>query len=490
MRCHRLLALAFFPLTVLLTLTLMFLPAVLLTQSAQAQTHRVLYGFTGGADGANPMGSLLMDKAGNLYGTTEIGGALGFGTVFKLDATGNETVLHSFTYFDGAVPYAGLVMDKTGNLYGTTAFGGPFDAGTAFKLGTSGEETVLYGFSGGTDGEDPEAGLVMDMAGNLYGTTYYGGAFGFGTVFQVDPSGNEMVLHNFTKSDGANPDASLVMDKRGDLYGTTEFGGSSGVGTLFKLTRGGNYDVLYSFTNMPDGEAPQAGLVVDKAGNFWGTTNVGGSSGFGTVFKLGTSGNEMVLHSFTNVPDGAYPMAGLVMDEAGNLYGTTREGGSFGFGTVFKLGTSGNETVLHSFTYSDGAYPYAGLVMDKAGNLYGTTNSGGTFGYGTVFKLTPARSNTKCSISFATLYSHNQLLYRFTANVEAVPSATGFPTGQVTFWDSAYSEIVLGRAALINGKASLTVLLSPEPNPQWVKAVYKGDSNFKGCESPYLAIFQ
>jgi uncharacterized repeat protein (TIGR03803 family) len=275
--------------------------------------------------------------------------------------------------------------------------------------------SVLYSFTGGSDGSSHNAALIMDKAGNLYGTTEFGGAAtcgvaGCGTVFRLDTSGNETVLHGFTGSpgDGANPNAALLMDKAGNLYGTTLYGstgpcispgGAAGCGTVFKLDRSGNETVLHTFTGSGgDGANPFAALIMDKVGNLYGTTESGGTGkclgvapGCGTVFKLDTSGNETVLHSFAGpAGDGSTPVASLIMDKAGNLYGTTAQGGAFNFGTVFKLDTSGNETILYSFTGgSDGCLPPAALIIDKEGNLYSTTIGGGVCGYGTVFKLVP-----------------------------------------------------------------------------------------------------
>jgi uncharacterized repeat protein (TIGR03803 family) len=385
-----------------------------------AQTSTVLHSFTNSPDGAFPFAGLVMDTAGNLYSTTFNGGASGYGTVFKLDTSGSETVLYSFKGgSDGAFPSASLVMDSAGNFYGTTGHGGSggaciFGCGTVFRFDTSGNGTVLYSFKGGSDGDVPVARLIMDAAGNLYGTTQNGGlgngcSFGCGTVFKLDPSGNKTVLHAFTGSpgDGGRPVAGLIMDTAGNLYGTTAEGGSgtctsingipvSGCGTVFKLDPAGNEIVLHSFTGGSDGIQALATLIMDQAGNLYGTTELGGSFSFGIVFKLDPSGNETVLHTFTGGNDGAAPFfAGLIMDQAGNLYGTTQNGGgssncSVGCGTVFKLDSSGNETVLHSFTGSpgDGARPAAALIIDKAGNLYSTTTGGGASGFGTVFKLT------------------------------------------------------------------------------------------------------
>jgi uncharacterized repeat protein (TIGR03803 family) len=306
----------------------------------------VLHSFTNTPDGAYPIEAPVIDKVGELYGITISGGSSGDGTVFKLDTSGNETVLHSFTNTpDGASPTAGLVIDKAGNLYGGTEGGGSSGDGTVFKLDITGTETVLYSFTAGAEGNTPAGALVLDAMDNLYGTTLNGGVYGGGTVFKLNISGNETVLHSFRLSDGEVPAAGVVRDKAGNLYGTTIYGGALscnleigfGCGTVFKLDTSGNETVLHRFTNTPDGAFPVAGLVIDKAGNLYGTTENGGSSGYGTVFKLDITGTETVLHNFTNSPDGAFPTAGLLRDKTGNLYGTTLQGGSSGYGTVFKL---------------------------------------------------------------------------------------------------------------------------------------------------------
>jgi uncharacterized repeat protein (TIGR03803 family) len=378
-------------------LVLWFLLGFIAAPQVHAQTLTVFYSFAGYPEnGVSPFGGLVMDPAGNLYGVTQAGGSpppFDGGTVFKLDPSGNESVLHSFTGGDGSVPYAGLVIDPAGNLYGTTLFGGSSGYGTVFKLDPAGPETVLHSFTNAAgDGGDPFAGLLLDTVGNLYGTTEIGGAFGYGTVFKLDPSGTETVLYSFTNAggDGAYPLAGLVIDPVGNLYGTTDDGGSSGYGTVFKLDSSGSETVLHSFTNAgSDGAYPFAGLVMDTAGNLYGTTVQGGASNYGTVFKLDPFGTETLLHSFA-YSDGAAPVAGLVIDPARNLYGTAHGGGPSGNGVVFKLDPSGTETVLHSFTNSDGdgGDPEGGLVMDPAGNLYGTTFEGGSSNYGTLFKLT------------------------------------------------------------------------------------------------------
>src|ERR1039458_10243465 len=385
--------------------------------------EKVLYSFYGGTDGNGPEAGLIFDAAGNLYGTTGAGGTANAGTAFELTPTAGggwtETVLHSFTpyYGDGTGPSAGLIFDAAGNLYGTTRGGGTYGAGTVFELtpagGGSWTEKVLYSFGAyGTDGVVPYAGLIFDAAGNLYGTTNAGGTYyQYGTVFELTPAGGgnwtETVLHNFVANgtDGYYPWAGLAFDRFGNLYGTTQDGGTYVVGTVFELTPagGGNWTetVLHNFNNNgTDGIIPLAGLIFDAAGNLYGTTTEGGTPGGGTVFELtpagGGSWTEKVLYNFNyNGTDGWGPQVGLVFDAAGNLYGTTPWGGTYTDGTVFELTPAGSggwtETVLHNFNEfgnGDGYYPLAGLILDAAGNLYGTTSVGGTYyNYGTVFEL-------------------------------------------------------------------------------------------------------
>jgi uncharacterized repeat protein (TIGR03803 family) len=397
-----------------------FTATLFVTSTWAAAQERVLHSFNlNGADGYYPSAGLIFDAAGNLYGTTRVG-TDSYGTVFELTpAAGGgwtETVLHNFGYgTDGATPYAGLIFDAAGNLYGTTQYGGTYGVGTVFELtpaaGGGWTETVLHNFGNGADGSTPFAGLIFDAAGNLYGTTYQGGTYLYGTVFELTPAGGgswtEKVLHNFGNgTDGAAPYAGLIFDAAGNLYGTTYQGGTySSSGTVFELTpaAGGGWTetVLHNFNyNGTDGNYPYAGLIFDAAGNLYGTTYQGGTYFYGTVFELtptaGGGWTEKVLYSFNNNgADGYYPQAGLILDAAGNLYGTTSYGGTYSYGTVFELtptaGGGWTEKVLHNFNYNgtDGNYPYAGLIFDAAGNLYGTTYQGGTYGYGTVFEFTP-----------------------------------------------------------------------------------------------------
>jgi uncharacterized repeat protein (TIGR03803 family) len=382
--------------------TLVMAGTVTFGLAAQAQTFSVLHTFTG-TDGANPQSGLILDSDGNLYGTTVGGGNLsclppsGCGVVFELDSKGKGIVLHRFAgNGDGTYPYSPLVRDAKGNLYGTTYGGGASNEGTVFRLDTraSNKETIVHSFAG-ADGAFPTAGLVLDSAGNLYGTTPMGGAEVWGVIFKLDSSGYQTVLHNFTGDEARNglvPRAALARDQEGNLYGTTDLGGTYLYGVVFKLDSGGTETVLHRF-NGADGGSPTANLIRDASGNLYGTTAGGGANNAGVVFKLDQSivGNEEILHSFMGSPDGAKPSSGLIWDGLGNLYGTTTNGGLFGYGTVFNLDPSGKESILYSFTGGvDGAFPLGNLVRDKAGNLYGTTNQGGgTSNSGVVFKLSP-----------------------------------------------------------------------------------------------------
>jgi uncharacterized repeat protein (TIGR03803 family) len=398
--------------------TSLFLPLVCaaiilsLAVGAQAQTFSVLYSFAGGSDGYYETGGVVRDSAGNLYGTTADGGdascvsPYGCGTVFKVDPSGNKSVLYSFTGgTDGGSPSASLILDAAGNLYGTTYYGGylgcgvPSACGTVFKLSPSGDLTTLYRFKGAPDGANPESTLVRDAKGNLYGTTVGGGNstcffdYGCGTVFKINAAGKETVLYRFNGSDGEAPYAGVVRDPAGNLFGTTLAGGDSTCycGTVFKLDPTGKETVLHAFTDVPDGATPQAGLVADAKGNLYGVTNSGGQYQYsGAVFRVTPSGKESILYSFNGpAGDGSFPSATLVRDQAGNLYGTTFFGGANNLGTVFMLDTTGKKTVLHTFGSTLDGYTPNGVIRDSAGNLYGATNNGFAPVFGTVFKLVP-----------------------------------------------------------------------------------------------------
>jgi uncharacterized repeat protein (TIGR03803 family) len=391
----------------------LFVPAITLAvvlglgvcamQPAQAQTFTLLHTFAGAPDGASPVAGLVQDAAGNFYGTTQQGGitagvctntGLGFtgcGTVFKIGTTGNETVLYRFTGgADGAFPSAGLVRDGAGNLYGTTQYGGAVTAacvngcGTVFQLDTADNLTPLHDV--GSTG-----GLVMDAKGILYGSTTEG-------IFSLDPATKIFTVLDPTAGSGAT----LALDAAGNLYGTTGFPGSActACGTVFKLDTAKTYTTLYSFTGAGnDGYNPLGGVVLDGAGNLYGTTSGGGALncgggekpavGCGTVFKVSEAGGEVGGFSL-NGPD--YPAAGLVLDAAGHLFGTSKYEGNYGTpGTVFEMGVDGIENLMHEFTaLPDGQWPVSDLVLDPSGNLYGTTSAAGPLGLGTVFKINPA----------------------------------------------------------------------------------------------------
>jgi uncharacterized repeat protein (TIGR03803 family) len=365
-----------------------------------------LYSFPAAPGGTIPFAGVTRNSAGDLYGVTQQGGAANAGAVYKVDAAGRETALYSFSGgADGNYPEADVVLDSAANVYGTTLGGGTSGQGVVFKLGPSGQETVLYSFTGGADGGYPN-GVILDSAGNIYGTTAFGGAGSAtgaqeGVVFKLDAAGLETVLHAFTGlSDGGTPESGVIRDSSGNLYGTTAEGGL-GAGVVYRLDPSGQETVLYTFTGGDDGGSPFAGLTLDPAGNLYGTALNYGSGGGGVVFELDAAGHYTVLYSFTvDGPDGSAPFAGVVRDSSGNLYGTASAGGDTGCslscGVVYVLRPSGQLTVLHSFTGgADGSYPYGGVILDPAGDLYGTTGFGGAAGAGVLYKLilgpTPAQ---------------------------------------------------------------------------------------------------
>jgi uncharacterized repeat protein (TIGR03803 family) len=371
--------------------------------AADAQTLSVVHNFTGGSDGGYPVDGLMMDSKGVLFGTASSGGTSGLGVVFKTKGTGALTVLHSFGGgSDGATPNGGVVEDASGAFYGTTTAGGTSGQGTVFRLkGT--RETVLYSFAGGTDGADPQAGLAMDASGNLYGTTTAGGTSGNGTVFElVPPTGgrgawSEQVLYSFgAGTDGAAPIGRVTLDASGNLYGTTSAGGAYGYGTVFQLKPGAVWseNILHSFQNASDGATPYAGLVSDAAGNLFGAATDGGTNGGGTVFELSPSGGSWTFSVLTSLP--GWGVSGtfrdVVLDSSGNIYATTHCDGANSAGTIYELTPSGSTwtyNLLYSFTGgSDGLYSISNLLI-KRGKLYGTTIDGGADGAGVIYKLTP-----------------------------------------------------------------------------------------------------
>jgi uncharacterized repeat protein (TIGR03803 family) len=371
------------------------------------QPFTSLFSFDG-TDGSWPR-ALMQASDGSLYGITEQGGAnsssncpFGCGTVFRITTAGTLATLYSFcaqtNCTDGSWPEGGLVQATDGSLYGITSDGGVYGYGTVFKITTAGTLTTLHSFDT-ADGSYPQAALMQATDGNLYGVTGRGGAYGWGTVFKITPAGILTTLYSFCAqtncTDGGSPGLGLTQANDGNFYGTTGYGGAYGYGTVFRITPGGALATLYSFcaeTGCPDGRSAN-GVMQATDGNFYGTTWEGGlitSScplGCGTIFKMTPAGVLTTLHGFSGT-DGSLPSAGLVQATDGNFYGTVGYGGAYGWGTVFKITAAGMLTTLHSFTSGlDGSYPFTGLVQVTDGNLYGTTAQGGGY-YGTVFKLT------------------------------------------------------------------------------------------------------
>ncbi len=440
--------------TVLVSLLVLSIAAA---PPAHAQTITVLHAFTGGSDGAQPQNGVTLDRGGNLYGTTVYGGVQTFsecqpgkpcgggtcqqiegcGVVYKLTHAGSGWIFAPLYQFlgasDGDGPVGKITIAPDGSLYGTTVQGG---IGPCQYLGFSGcgsvyrlqppaagcrssrcswRETQIYLFTGGADGGAPTSTVTFDAAGNMYGTTPFGGGApgcqgqGCGVVYKLTPSGGgnwqESALYAFSGgTDGGEPNEVLTLDHVGNLYGTTTWGGlpngcdqQHGCGTVFELFRSGSgwgEKVLYTFQNGSDGSYPDAGVLFDAAGNLYGSTSEGGLGNGGTIFSLSPQNgnwNYGSVYSWYGAPLGPY--GDLVMDAAGNLYGTTFNEGANGFGSVFKLTPSNGGwtyTDLHDFSYSggEGFYPTGGLVLDGQGHIYGTSTGGGAYLCGVVWELT------------------------------------------------------------------------------------------------------
>ncbi len=415
---------------------LLLVLSIFAVTAAGAQTFTVIHNFTNGGDGANPSGSIAIDRAGNLYGTSSGGRNNGTGVVFKLSHAGSGwifTPLHTFSLGEGNGPL-GVSLGPDGNLYGATEQAGGGGScggsgcGTVFKVSPPATRcasvlcpwvaTVLYRFSGGATGGNPQSGVVLDRSGNIYGVAPYGYTGGnclqyegCGLVYEVSRSGGqwiETVLYQFTgEGDGLIPYGPLAIDSSGNLYGPTKFGGAGNSGTVYKLTPSGSgwtKSILYSFGGCCEtGIFPTAGVILDSSGNLYGTTLHGGNSncseGCGSVFSLTSTDGTWAyneLYDFTGANGDAYPQTPLVRDAAGNLYGTTF-GGVGSNGNVFKVAPSNGGwtyTSLHDFTGgADGSLPYGNVVIDANGNLYGTAEFGGTgcvsSGCGVVWEITP-----------------------------------------------------------------------------------------------------
>lgn len=384
--------------------TVVFLASV--SPLAHSQTYKVIHNFTNtGSDGATPYGGPVLDRLGNLYGTTYLGGTYGNGSVYRLSPKGSSwtyTSLYSFKGVpDGSGPaFGSLAIGEDRALFGTTEGGGYF--GTTFVVcACPGREAVVHSFGMGTDGAQPIGGVVLDSLGNFYGTTSLGGTYGNGTVFEEKRSGlkwTESVIYSFTGgSDPINPAAGITLDAQGNLYGTASLGGANGDGAVYKLSRsssGWSETVLYNFEGQSDGQNPVGGVVIDKAGNLHGTTFDGGINGGGTVYELSPSNGTWsftVLYSFTGGYGGPYNK--LTLDGKGNIYGFTNGEGAFGLGSVFKLTpTKGGWTYTDLYDFvggSEGGQPYGSVAVDDNGNVFGTAVVGGSDNQGVVFEITP-----------------------------------------------------------------------------------------------------
>ncbi|MGH6889210.1 MAG: choice-of-anchor tandem repeat GloVer-containing protein [Rhizomicrobium sp.] len=356
---------------------------------AQAKGFEVIHAFQGGTDGSQPSADLIADAAGNLYGTTASAGGCEYcGTVFKIAPDGTEAVLHDFGAYngDGEAPEDPVIMDTAGNLYGTTVGGGAAGFGTVFKIAPDGRETILSSFPG-MFVANPHGALLLDKKGNLIGTTV---AY-FGTVFKLTPDGKFRTIHKFDGGNGgSNPFDGLISDRSGNLYGTASLGGTHGdYGTVFELSPRHVATLLYAFRGGADGCNPASRLLRDRSGNLYGTASGGTydtQCNLGTVFKLAPDGTLSVLHSFGG-NDGEVPESDVISDRKGNLYGTAFSGGSGSCGVVFRIASDGGHQVLHDFqNASDGCGPIGGLLLLK-GTLYGTAAFGGQYGDGTMFEI-------------------------------------------------------------------------------------------------------
>ncbi len=365
------------------------------TLTVAPATGAALASFGVAPDGRHPTATPALGSDGFLYGATLDGGSAGTGTLFRVSPAGERAQLHSFgsgAGSEGSGPLGGLTLGPDGFLYGTTSNGGTFNNGVVFRATTDGAVTPLHSFSGGSDGAVPYGGVSVAADGTVYGTTFFGGANGKGTVFRIGAGGAFTVLHAFgAAGDGEGAKSEPVLGTDGSLYGTTTGGGAHGKGTVYHITAAGDYGVLHAFgAAAGDAQGPVGRLLQASDGLFYGTTFDGGASGGGTVFSLAADGTFALLHSFGAAGDALRPYAGLLQGLDGHLYGTAASGGAAGMGAVFRVTLAGAESVVHSFTgTADGRNPLAGLVQGAGGALYGACQFGGPADQGTVFELVP-----------------------------------------------------------------------------------------------------
>jgi len=464
-------------------------------QGAQAQTFATVYNFNG-KTGDAPYAELVQGTSGELYGTTNVGGNNGIGSIFKITTGGTRVTLHSFcsegTYpdcTDGQNPFAGLVQGTNGDFYGTTEDGGANGGGTVFKMGSGGKLTTLHAFcsqTNCTDGESPYAGIIQGTNGDFYGTTEAGGNtscfHGCGTIFKMTAKGTLTTLYSFCAlaacADGESPFAGLIEGANGEFYGTTYFGGAKGGGTVFKLTAAGKLTTLYSFcskTDCADGQEPYAGLIQAANGSFYGTTEAGGTHGDGSVFAITAAGKLTTLYSFcsqSSCADGETPEGGLIQGTDGNFYGTTTEGGAHGRGSVFQITAESTLTTLYSFcsdgtfpACKDGDLPYAGLTQATNGDFYGTAWGGGLHTDGTVFSVSMGlgafvetqRSSGKVGAAVTILGSDltgaTEVTFNGTSATFSVVSASEITTTVPTGATTGFVEVTTPGGTLTSNKS-------------------------------------
>ena len=370
---------------------------------AFGQNYVVIHNFGASNDGSKPYAEVTIDKQGNLYGTTLDGGPLLAGTIWKISASGKYQLLHIFSNgqdLNGSYPKAGVTVDSSGNLFGLAGGGGSTGGGFLWKITSDGIFHEIQDFGIQNDGKGPSASLVFDKKGNIFGTnTWPGPNVAFGNIWELTPAGQFLNLHSFgTGTDGQAPFAGVTLDSAGNMYGTTYQGGSQNVGTVWEITAAGNYVVLHEFGVGGDGALPIGGVTVDNSGNLFGTASATTTSGSGpgVVWEISSTLGYQVIHAFGSSGDGSLPNGGVTLDSSGNLYGTASQGGGTGGGVIWTLTTDGQYSILHTFgSGNDGVMPLSSVTFDAAGNMFGTAFHGGTFGptYGVVWELTSATLN-------------------------------------------------------------------------------------------------
>jgi uncharacterized repeat protein (TIGR03803 family) len=381
-----------------------FALAMVIAAGADAAQLNVLHSFTGGSDGSYPFNGPVVDSVGRVFGITTEGGGkgcspYGCGAIYEIAAGGTYSVVYAFSGSDGSYPLGRPIEDAKGNIYGTTYGGGAYNAGTVFKFTPRGSLKLRYAFTGKTDGDDPDSGVIQDEAGNLYGSTHIGGNLsrcsggstrGCGVVFKISPNGTETVLHAFIDSDGAWPLGQLARDKSGNLFGVTTDGTSTGYGGVYRIAPDGTFTLLHGFVRgKTDGTFPGGGLIFGANGNLYGTLSEGGKWDAGVIYEITPKGKERVLFSFNDSKAiGGDPVAPLMPGRHGAFYGETRVNDlDEVIETIFRMSRSGSVSVLASFKQAGCASPEGGLAKGPDGSLYGICGADGAGGEGAVFVL-------------------------------------------------------------------------------------------------------